>query len=299
MKKLLATGFILCLMSMMPMADTFAYSISSARRDARFLTDRMAYEMNLTEDQYDDIYEVNFDFIYRVSNIMPDVIRNRDRAINQYYNFLNVRNDDLRWILSDMQYNIFTDIDYFFRPIYIMRGNWSFRVYSFYSDRSIFYFRGGYFPRNYKYNGRHYRSFFNNESYYRKHYKSFDNRDRRGSFGPQESGRNRFDNRKDYHREFLERDGMRRYNSRGEFDHQNNQRDYDNREKFNDNNHRNNNRWNKKSDNSNQFNTRNDRGSNSGISISTRESERMLKDDDKSKSQDRSTKLINNNRGRR
>lgn len=298
MKKLLAIGFVLCLMSVMPTADAFAYSISSARRDARFLTDRMAYEMNLTEDQYDDVYEVNFDFIYRAGNIMPDVIRNRNRAINQYYDFLDVRNDDLRWILSDLQYNVFAGIDYFFRPIYITGSNWLFRVYSFYPDRSAFYFHRGYFPRNYMYNGRHYRSFFNNESYYRKQYKSFDNHGHRGYFGPQRSEKQRFDNRKNDHRGFVERDGLRQYNNRGEFNHRNNQRNYDNGVKFDDNNNRNNNRWNKRSDNGNQVNPRNNKDNDPGISRNARGSERMSRDN-KSKSQDRSTKIVNNNRGRR
>ncbi len=200
MKKLLAIGFVLCLMSMIPAADAFAYGISSARRDARFLTDRMAYEMDLTESQYDDIYEVNFDFIYRARDIMSSFACGEGWAINQYYDLLNVRNDDLRWILSDEQYNIFMGIDYFFRPIYTSGRNWQFRIYSYYPDRSAFYFRGGYCPRNYMYDGRHYRSYFDNVSYYRIQVRSFDDRRRCDYFGSQVPGRNRFDNRNEGYR---------------------------------------------------------------------------------------------------
>lgn len=201
MKRLLATGLILCLMSIIPAADAFGYGVSSARRDARFLTDRMAYEMDLTESQYNDIYEVNYDFIYRASDILSYVARGEGWAINQYYDLLNVRNDDLRWILSDYQYNSFMGIDYFFRPIYTAGRNWAFRIYSYYNDRSVFYYRGGYYPRNYYYNGGHYRSHFNNCSWYMRQNRGFDDRRRNAYFGPSMSNRrgvdNRFDNRGD------------------------------------------------------------------------------------------------------
>jgi hypothetical protein len=35
-----------------------AMSMSKVRENARFLTDRMAYELKLTPMQYDDVYEV-------------------------------------------------------------------------------------------------------------------------------------------------------------------------------------------------------------------------------------------------
>ena len=51
-----------------------AMSLSTMRRNVRFLTDRMAYELQLTSQQYNDVYEVNFDFVYNVDNIMNEVV---------------------------------------------------------------------------------------------------------------------------------------------------------------------------------------------------------------------------------
>ena len=77
-----------------------AMSISKMRQNTRFLTDRMAYELKLTPRQYNDVYEVNYDFINNVRYLMDDVVRGYDYALERYYDFLDVRNDDLRWILS-------------------------------------------------------------------------------------------------------------------------------------------------------------------------------------------------------
>jgi hypothetical protein len=38
-------------------------STSKVRKETRFLTDKMAYEMNLSTQQYNDTYEINYDFI--------------------------------------------------------------------------------------------------------------------------------------------------------------------------------------------------------------------------------------------
>ena len=46
-----------------------AMSISKMRQNTRFLTDRMAYELKLSPQQYDDVYEVNYDFINSVITI--------------------------------------------------------------------------------------------------------------------------------------------------------------------------------------------------------------------------------------
>ena len=67
----------------------------------------MAYELKLTPQQYNDVYEVNYDFINNVRYLMDDVVRGYDYALERYYDFLDVRNDDLRWILSSAQYRRF------------------------------------------------------------------------------------------------------------------------------------------------------------------------------------------------
>ena len=40
-----------------------AMSYEQARQQALFLTDKMAYELNLTEEQYQAAYEINLDYL--------------------------------------------------------------------------------------------------------------------------------------------------------------------------------------------------------------------------------------------
>lgn len=145
-----------------------AMSNSRVRKETRFLTDKMAYELNLNTAQYNDVYEINFDFIYSIRYLMDDVIRGYEWALDDYYNYLDVRNDDLRWVLSDVQYRRFLQADYFYRPIYASGGGWNFRVYITYTNRNYFYFPKPYHYRSYS--GGHYRTHFHNVSYYRGRY---------------------------------------------------------------------------------------------------------------------------------
>lgn len=168
MKKL-TTLWMMILMLGMSIPAMGAMSMSKMRQNARFLTDRMAYELNLTPMQYDDVYEVNYDFIDNVRYIMDDVVRGYGYAVDRYYEFLDYRNDDLRWILSDAQYRRFLGVDYFYRPIYTTTNNWLFRIYKVYHDVNHFYFSK---PHHYKsYKGGHYRTHFGNVSYYKNHRK--------------------------------------------------------------------------------------------------------------------------------
>lgn len=150
-----------------------AMSMSKVRQNARFLTDRMAYELNLTSMQYDDVYEVNYDFIDNIRYIMDDVVRGYDYAVDRYYEFLDYRNDDLRWILSASQYRRFMGVDYFYRPVYTTTSDWLFRIYKVYHDVKHFYFDKPYHYKTYK--GGHYRTHHGNVSFYKNnrkdHYK--------------------------------------------------------------------------------------------------------------------------------
>lgn len=98
-------------------------STSKVRKETRFLTDKMAYELSLSTQQYNDAYEINYDFIYSIRNIMDYVARGYEWALDDYYEALDIRNDDLRWILSDAQYRRFLGAEYFYRPIYVTGGN--------------------------------------------------------------------------------------------------------------------------------------------------------------------------------
>ena len=146
-------------------------STSKVRKETRFLTDKMAYELSLSTQQYNDAYEINYDFIYSVRNIMDYVARGYEWAMDDYYEALDIRNDDLRWVLSDGQYHRFMGADYFYRPIYVTGGRWSLRVYINYPNRGLFYFGVPYHYHTYC--GAHYRPHIHHTSYYRGRYNNF------------------------------------------------------------------------------------------------------------------------------
>ena len=150
-------------------AGTNAMSNSKVRKETRFLTDKMAYDLNLNTEQYNDVYEINYDFISGVRYVMDDVLYGNEWALNRYYDYLDVRNDDLRWVLSSRQYARFMQAEYFYRPIYTSGNRWYFRVYITYTNHNHFYFPRPYHYRTYV--GGHYRTHHNNVSYYRGRYK--------------------------------------------------------------------------------------------------------------------------------
>lgn len=120
--------------------NMMALSKSKLRDYARFISDRMAYELDLSPMQYDDCYEINYDFLYSVNPIMDDVVLGYIDAIDRYYDYLDYRNEDLRHVLTARQYERFLSIEYFFRPIYTSSSGWQLRVYNIYTNHSFFYF---------------------------------------------------------------------------------------------------------------------------------------------------------------
>ena len=169
MKKMTTIGMMIFMLSMsLPVMG--AMSISKMRQNARFLTDKMTYELKLSMMQYDDVYEVNYDFINNIRYIMDDVVRGYGYAVERYYEYLDIRNDDLRWILTNSQYRRFMDVDYFYRPIYTTQNNWLFRIYKIYLDKNLFHYGK---PHHYKsYKGEHYRVHHNHVSFYKSNHKN-------------------------------------------------------------------------------------------------------------------------------
>ena len=110
-------------------ASANAMSYEQARQQALFLTDKMAYELNLTEEQYEAAYEVNLDYLMGV-NTQDDL----------YGVYWERRNLDLSYILLDWQYRMYLDATYFYRPLYWSGGYWHFGIYARYPHRSYFYF---------------------------------------------------------------------------------------------------------------------------------------------------------------
>ncbi len=121
---------ILTLISVITMATTAsAMTYAEAREQALFLTDKMAYELNLSQQQYEAAYEINLDYlmsIHTVGDVYADAWRQR--------------NLDLEYILYDWQYTAFCAASYFFRPVYWNAGYWHFGIYSHYPHRTHFYF---------------------------------------------------------------------------------------------------------------------------------------------------------------
>ena len=152
MKKMLLTLVI----ALAAVLNVQAMSRSNIRNNARFISDRMAYELDLAPWQYEECYEINYDFIYAINYIMDDVVFGYYDAIDHYYDLLDDRNDDLRYVLNASQYRKFMTRDYFYRPVYTSGTKWSFRIYTIYSNRTFFYYDA---PRVLKtYRGEHSRS---------------------------------------------------------------------------------------------------------------------------------------------
>ena len=162
------TLFTLALIVMGFMAKAFALPISEIRENARFLSDRMAYELELNSMQYEDCYEINYDFIYAINDLMDDVVYGAAAALDEYYRLLDYRNEDLRYVLNSHQYARFIALEYFYRPIYRHGRSWEFRIYSIYHNRSFFYF--GLPSISHSYHGAHSHHHFHNDYYMNRHH---------------------------------------------------------------------------------------------------------------------------------
>ena len=166
-------------MAMMTIAlNANAMSFTQAQREALFLTDKMAYELNLTDEQYDACYEINLDYLMSVSTV--------DDLYGTYW---TRRNYDLGYVLLDWQLAAYRAASYFYRPLYWNAGCWHFGIYARYPRRTFYYFshptvyvsyRGGH---SWRMNGGH--------SYYHGHQDRFRNN------GVEHVGmRDHFDNRR-------------------------------------------------------------------------------------------------------
>lgn len=164
--------------AMMMTIQLSAMSYAQARNQALFLTDKMAYELNLTDEQYEAAYEINLDYLMGVSSY-DDV----------FGNYWTRRNLDLSYILLDWQWNAFRSATYFYRPLYWDAGYWHFSIYARYPHRDYFYFGRPVFYASYR-GGHSWRMNGNRSFYY---------------------------NRRDHYRNYNENRGMRNGWDRGEF----------------------------------------------------------------------------------
>ena len=104
-----------------------AMTYTEARNEALFLSDKMAYELNLSSAQYEDVYEINLDYLM---------------SVNHYNDVFGIywdrRNADLRFVLTSWQYDRYMATAYFYRPINWVKSNWVFGIYSHYTVGRMF-----------------------------------------------------------------------------------------------------------------------------------------------------------------
>ena len=210
--------FALIMMLTSTMAAS-AMSYEQARNEALFLTDKMAYELNLTDEQYEAAYEINLDYLMGVAG--------RDDVFGTYW---ERRNLDLSYILFDWQWKSYIAASYFYRPLYWEAGYWHFGISRRYPHRDYFYFGRPHFYATYR--GGHAWHLHGHHGYYygrREHFRPvrrehFGMHDRwnRGDFRNSRHSSTRVTGRHDSHR-FENRPETRRIESRP------NNRNFDNR----------------------------------------------------------------------
>lgn len=196
--------------------STMAMSYEQARDRALFLTDKMAYELNLNDEQYEAAYEVNLDYLMSISTY--------DDLYGTYW---TRRNMDLSYILFDWQYNAFCSAAYFYRPLIWTNGVWRFSIYVRYPNRTYFYFGRPAF----------YATYYGGHSWHRNGGRSWYHG---RTFGPR-PGESRFGMRDRYDRgDFRGQRGHDRRHDNGRYD-RNNRRDDNNSGRYDRNNRRNDN----------------------------------------------------------
>lgn len=126
---------IMTLAMMMTIAiSATAMTYDAARSEAMFLSDKMAYELGLTDAQYEAVYEINLDYLLNV--------RNRADVLGPWW---DVRNRDLRLVLSSWQFDRYLAAAYFYRPLAWHAGSWSFAIYDRYRHGHMLLHRPGAF----------------------------------------------------------------------------------------------------------------------------------------------------------
>ena len=117
---------ILAVMMVMTISAN-AMSYNAAKHEALFLSDKMAYELNLTAAQHEAVYEINLDYLMSL-NGHGDV----------FGIWWDRRNADLRFVLNSWQYDKYVALSHFYRPVAWKAGSWTFAVYTHY-NRGHFY----------------------------------------------------------------------------------------------------------------------------------------------------------------
>lgn len=135
MKKMMFT--LIAMLTIAASANAMSYE--QARNEALFLTDKMAYELNLSDAQYEAAYEINLDYLMGVTS-----------QYDVFGPYWERRNLDLSYILFSWQWDLFRAATYFYRPLVFEAGYWHFSVYARYPHRDYFYFGRPHFYSSYR-----------------------------------------------------------------------------------------------------------------------------------------------------
>ena len=94
--------FTLVIFAVIGIISSVAMSIERAREEADFLTDKMAYELGLTESQWSDVYEINYDYFRSMNHLGRSYVRESE-----------LRDAKLRYVLTSVQWDKYCAINYF------------------------------------------------------------------------------------------------------------------------------------------------------------------------------------------
>lgn len=124
MKKL----FISLLLVVTTVMSANAMSKYRASREARFLTDKMAWELDLTYDQMEDVYEINYDYFRALVSVY-----------SQYDYAYQMRNEELGYVLTPRQWDRYLMYEYFLTPVRVVGYSWFFPIYNHYRRDRFYY----------------------------------------------------------------------------------------------------------------------------------------------------------------
>lgn len=120
--------FILTMVALLTIgAAANAMSYKTARDQAFFLTDKMAYELGLSDDQYNAVYEINMDYIMALE-VYDDI----------FGTYWTRRNNELRYVLTAAQYQYYMSLEYFYRPVSLVNRKFVFSIYTRYDKNRYF-----------------------------------------------------------------------------------------------------------------------------------------------------------------
>lgn len=119
---------ILSLLVILSAASTFAMTKSRAREEAWFLTDKMAYELFLTAEQMEDVYEINYDYFRALSSYRYTYTKEYRRRL-----------DDLAYVLTARQWRRFETIADFVNPAKVVNKKWTCVIYNRYNSNLHYY----------------------------------------------------------------------------------------------------------------------------------------------------------------